>query len=1292
MKRHILTYFLVIFTSLHSFASHVAGGNITWTCTGTNTYLITLTLYRDCGGIPLNNTILTNTGSFPSFTNNQFSISNSCGVSPSFIGSANLTLISTTEVSQLCPAQLPQSQCNGGSYPGMEEYVYQTQVTLPPCDFWTFSYTLCCRNSAITNLASPANDWSTIQSTLCNATGPSCNNSPIFTAQPIPYICNNAPFCYDYGVIEPDGHSLSYSFTSALNNGNPSPYSGGYSSSSPIPGITIDQNTGQICFTPTINGNFVVTIVVNETDASGNTIGTYMQDIQFVVQNCSNSPPNPNPTISNTTGTGTVTGNSSIELCKDGNFCTDITFTDTDAINIISLTSNVSSVLPGATLNVSNGNPATATVCWTENQGIPGFYSFTIDAIDDACPIPGINSFTVEITVLDSLHPNCFVCSLDGNIIAQTNVSCNGASDGSVTIEGDLGVPSYQYSINGGTTWQNNGSFNSLQVGTYVILIEDSDTCQTAVNVDIIEPGILTSNATTLNDASGFGICDASTLAQVSGGTPPLNYLWDDPLAQTDSTASSLCAGTFCVIVTDSNGCIDSSCTTVIEPAPIVISSSTINVDCNGNCNGSVDVNVSGGIGPYTFSWSGPNAFSSNLEDLSGLCPGQYSLALTDFNGISSFHNVSISEPSLLSATIQSFTDAICYDSCNGTATIAVMGGTNPYTYAWSGTNNYTSSDQNVTNLCIGNYSLTITDFNLCSTSLTVAIDEPTQINLNTNFTSSNCGQADGLVGVTATGGTVANDYSYLWTLNGNFVDTNALVAGLLAGTYGVTVTDDYGCIGNTIETITDIPGGTASATQDISASCYGFCDGQATGTISGGTPPFSYSWSSGSTPNLPTTNNLCAGLHTVSITDNVGCISQVNVLINQPDSVFSNTTITHETCIGDCLGEINVSGQGGFPPYQYSFDGGNSFSYNTISSNLCASNYPIVVLDANGCYNNFVVEILSGNQYSNATIDSFGPMCENDSPVALTAVDPGGDWIGFGINGNEFDPQLVFPGTYTISYQISSDCGDTGFFDVTVHPLPNVSFSADIFEGCVPLQVNFTNTGDPGIACNWDFGDGNNSNSCSNASNTFSTAGSYDVTFTLTDLNNCANSATQVDLIDVFPLPSANFSYTPTQSTIVDPVVYFTDLSNDAISWNWDFQIGSSTVQNPIFNFENQGIYSVELTINSANGCEDVIIKVIEIKDEFLIYIPNAFSANDNGINDVFLPVSNGLDPINYDFYIFNRWGELIFESHNIDVGWDGTQNGEKCKQDTYVYKIFARDVIYGKNREFVGHVNLIR
>ena len=97
-----------------------------------------------------------------------------------------------------------------------------------------------------------------------------------------------------------------------------------------------------------------------------------MQDIQFVVQNCSNSPPNPNPTISNTTGTGTVTGNSSIELCYDGNFCTDITFTDSDASNIISLTSNVSSILPGATLNVSNGNPATATVCWTENQGIPG--------------------------------------------------------------------------------------------------------------------------------------------------------------------------------------------------------------------------------------------------------------------------------------------------------------------------------------------------------------------------------------------------------------------------------------------------------------------------------------------------------------------------------------------------------------------------------------------------------------------------------------------------------------------------------------------------------------------------------------------------------------------------------------------------------------------------------------------------------------------------------------------------------------------------------------------------------
>lgn len=412
---------LLILISFQSFGSHVAGGNITWECLGGNQYRIVLTLYRDCGGQTVYTPSITS-GASPSFFDNTLEITNSCGATPSFSGSGtSMSLVSTTEVSQLCPPEIPNSECNGGTLPGMQEWVFETTVTLPDCDCWTLSYTICCRNGAITNLTAPASDYATIQSTLCNSTGPSCNNSPSFTAQPIPYICNNVPICYDYGVVEPDGDNLSFALHSALNSGSPSGYAGGYSSGAPIPGITIDPATGQICFTPTTIGNFVVVIEVTETDAAGNVIGTYMQDIQFVVQNCTNNPPQAPPSITGTTGTGTVTGAASIQLCNGDNFCTDVVFTDIDAGDLLTLTSNVTTVLPGATFNITGTNPATATICWTDNIGGPASYSFVVDVVDDACPIPGINSYTVTVDVLDPTDPLCgSVCNLSALVVNPT--------------------------------------------------------------------------------------------------------------------------------------------------------------------------------------------------------------------------------------------------------------------------------------------------------------------------------------------------------------------------------------------------------------------------------------------------------------------------------------------------------------------------------------------------------------------------------------------------------------------------------------------------------------------------------------------------------------------------------------------------------------------------------------------------------------------------------------------------------------------------------------------------------
>ena len=1371
--KHLLSLlfsFFVLLISTNSYGSHVAGGNITWTCTGTNTYLLTLTLYRDCGGITLPNSINTNVGATPSFTSSQLSISNSCGLTPTFSTATTLTLVSTTEVSQLCPAQIAQSECNGGSLPGMEEYVYQTEITLPDCDCWTFSYTLCCRNNAITNLANPSSDYSTIQSTLCNGAGPSCNNGPVFTAQPIPFICNNVPFCYDYGVVEPDGNTLSYSFTSALNSGNPSGYAGGYNANSPIPGITIDANTGQICFTPTVNGNFVVTIMVTETDAAGNVIGTYMQDIQFVVQSCPNTPPAPPTSITNSSGSATITGSASIQLCNNDNFCADITFTDTDAANIVSLTSNITSVLPGATVTFSNGNPATATVCWTDNIGGPAFYSFTIDAEDDACPIPGINSYTVDVTVLDPTDPACFNCTLTGSLASQTNASCDGAADGSLTISASLGTPNYQYSIDGGTTWQTSPTFNALSAGSYTVTIEDADNCQVTVPATITAPNPLAISLDASTLVSCNGLSDGALTVSGSGGTTPYQFSIDGGTTlQSSGTFNNLADGSYTLTIIDDNGCQSTVSGNVSEPSLLTASIvSTTDATC-GLANGALEVAAAGGTPNYQYSIDGGVNWQ-NSGAFSGYMPGSYDLLMLDDNGCQASITVVINDLSGLTASISNQTDLACHGDNNAEVTIVAGGSTAPYSYSIDGGNswlntgtylnlsagnyNIITQDDNgcqfpvavvitepspltgaldsLTNiscnsfsdgeiivsaagatpsygfsidggttlqnsgtfsgLTVGNYTITIIDDNSCQTTISANLTEPTAIALNTNSTSSNCGQADGLVGVTASGGTVAGDYSYSWSQSGTSIDTNAIVAGLVAGAYDITVTDDNGCTSSSLATITDIAGGTASAVQDLATSCFGSCDGQATATITGGSSPYTYLWASGSTPNAATTGGLCGGTHVLTVTDNVGCIATATVIISEPDSVFATATVVNETCLADCQGSITISATGGTNSYEYSFDGGTSFSTSNYLAGLCANNYSIVVKDANGCLYTFSVDVLAGASYADATITPFGPLCESEGPQPLAGVSPGGTWLGPGVTANTFDPSAVGAGTFTITYEISSACGDTSTVDVTVLPLPVVSFIADIYSGCEPVVINFTSTGDSAVSCLWDFGDGNTSYNCNTSTNTYTSAGVYDITLAVTDPNGCENTHTEPAFIEVFPLPEATFSFSPQTASIVDPTIYFTDLSTNAASWNWDFSIGTSNQQNPVVNFENYGTYNVELVVYSDQGCTDVAYNTIEIEDQYLIYIPNAFTPNSNGQNDIFLPVSNAVDQANYDFYIFNRWGELIFESHFLDKGWDGTYNGALCPQDVYVYKIVTRDVLKGQAHEYTGHVTLIR
>ena len=398
-----------------SYASHAVGIDIAYECLGANEYRFTVNFYRDCDGISAPGTASINISSA------------SCGISTSI----TLPLASSSEVSPICPAQFGNSTCSGGSLPGIEQYVYSGNYTLPVnCNDWVIGYGLCCRNSAITNLTDPQNQNIYAQATLDNTNG-LCNNSPIFTTLPVPYLCAGQDFNYNHGAIDIDGDSLVYTLVNAQDGpGVNIPYNAGFSPTNPMStnsGFGFDNNTGQMSFNAQGSQQAVVTILVREY-RNGVLIGSTIRDLQLVVLNCSNIVP---------TATG-IDGNTyfSVEICAGFPLCFNVLTNDVDVGQSTSLTWN--NGIPGGTFTVSGSPIQSAVFCWTPTPNDAGLNNFSVTVVDDACPIPGTNTYTYTIEVIPNPNPPIDL-GPDLNICADECIQLN-------ELNNPPGVTSYSWS------------------------------------------------------------------------------------------------------------------------------------------------------------------------------------------------------------------------------------------------------------------------------------------------------------------------------------------------------------------------------------------------------------------------------------------------------------------------------------------------------------------------------------------------------------------------------------------------------------------------------------------------------------------------------------------------------------------------------------------------------------------------------------------------------------------------------------------------------------------------------
>jgi gliding motility-associated-like protein len=652
----------------------------------------------------------------------------------------------------------------------------------------------------------------------------------------------------------------------------------------------------------------------------------------------------------------------------DANLCNRV-FTDTITITE---PQDITAVRDGfSDVSCNGGNDGTVQV--TVSNGTPGYsYLWTGDATGHNStaedPVDLIaDRYDLQITDANG----CMKTFDDFVTIGQpdpitistniTHVLCNGESTGAIEVTPAGGTPAYSYEwIGPGSYTASTRDISGLAAGSYTLTITDAQDCEETFNVIVTENNAITSTfaVTNLNcNGNASGAIDA----EVTGGVAPYLFAWAGNLGYTNNTEdiSGLDADTYTLSVTDDAGCFkELDPQTVTEPDPLVATFTFTDVKCFSETNGTIDVTAAGGTAPYFYTWTGPNVFSSSDEDLLNLAPGAYSLLLEDDNGcsVNYFEEVTINEPPDITAVATS-TNVTCAGNNDGTISLAITGGTPDYTVSWTGPGSYVGAGTPITALEPGSYNATVTDANTCEKVFNniVEITEPLPVSVTiNNQTDLGCfGGSDGSIDVSISGG--VPPYTLQWTDTLDVVvSTDSVVTGLTAGRYTLEVTDDTGCFLSLPDYVT------LTQPEELLTSLSKtdvLCNGDATGTITaasiGGTPPYEYSLMGGPFDTNTLFTGLSKGTYNIRTQDNNGCERNDIITINEPSQLqFIDFGVSGQIlCFGDSTATININlVTGGTPPYEYSIDGGLTYQSSGTFTNLPAGDYPVRVMDSNGC------------------------------------------------------------------------------------------------------------------------------------------------------------------------------------------------------------------------------------------------------------------------------------------------------------------------------------------------------
>lgn len=1050
----ILTISLLALSFSTAHGTHVAGGNFEYSCAGPNTYNITLRLFQDCGGtanLPNNLTVEFTSPCGGNFTRN-FTRNNNAIV----------------EISQICQPEIPNTTCNGGALPGMEEHVYNATVNFPlNCDSWTMSYDVCCRNPS-NNIANPLTDRFDVNATLNNLDF-NCPdiNSPTFGFSGIPYVCANEQVNFNPSAVDPDGDTLFYQLVPPAST----TWAPGFSATQPFgPGVpaTFDSTSGQLTFTPDATMTLAPAtwnLAIRVCKIRNNdTVGCVIRDFQFVVQNCNNTSPYlESPGITNTTPGMTILDTTSLRICGESlnAFNFDLVFGDTLVTgqtqgDQITITSNIAAAFPNANVTITNGNPATINVFQNTPIGNPGLRQFTVQVQDDACPIPGVNTYqfrvdilpSVELSVNDAIH-----CSPDDTTFVSV------ATDTSYTwsvISGDpinLGVNFSDTNVTG----QQNIWVSPSQTTVYEIFTGSGGGICTSRDTLTIE----VSEIDTLIGVIDTTICANDSLILGSATVPNVSYIWNT--GDTISQITAFPGNTYTITASDSLGCVKTDSVVIGEyllPPHELRSDTAV---CFGDT-----IPLTPGANFTQYLWNDSSTASEFFADTTGT----YSVTSTDTNGC-----VQIDSVNLYFSIPPQFGLLNDTSLCEGD-NITIGPGPGFANYLWS-----TAETTPTITAANDTFWLEVSDTLGCSTSDTVIISVRTAPDARLDSVPIIC------VRDSVTLGPLNNVFtSYLW----NTGDTVPNIEGIANQEYQLTVTDSAGCEFADTLFVNALPDFDPQLPFDT-----GVCSRDSL-IVSPGPDFVSYNWSTSSTDSAITLNQ--TGVYYVTTTDTNSCTYVDSINFTVFDSIPFNLPFTDTlVCPNDTL-PFDLSNPGYVEYYWFSTADSNPVN------NLYVTEHPYVATDSNGCQVTGMVSVLDLNLPP--LLSNFNEVCPNDSST-LTAS-PGYDTYTWS-NGDTTNPAIVFgPGTYSVTATDTLGCIYEASTNAVSFAVTPVDLGGD--DSLCLGQTKLLNAGAGYSVYDWD-------DTTTNPVRIVDSTGTYSVV--VTDVNGCRTA----DTVDIFFSPGPEFS-----------------------------------------------------------------------------------------------------------------------------------------------------------------------